>query len=140
LINGQRAFHTKILSTRALVATTDAPPSPRVSPPICDRAATNSRPSRNQSATVLQPNCDRVATIRDRHNSPERTPPELAEAIASRLFGVSSPSSRAERAFFCPESGTIEHVTPQLVSAGPSKLAQGQLDTALPWTRSTRRT
>jgi hypothetical protein len=55
LINGQRAFHTKILSTRALVATTDAPPSPRVSPPICG-------PSCDQLATVPQPVCDRAAT------------------------------------------------------------------------------
>ena len=40
LINGQRTFHTKILSTRVLAATTDAPPAR-----VCrDQSATNLRP------------------------------------------------------------------------------------------------
>jgi hypothetical protein len=52
LINGQRTFHTKILSAGALAATTDAPP-----PPACrDQSAAELPSSRNHSATNLQPN------------------------------------------------------------------------------------
>jgi hypothetical protein len=44
LINGQRAFHTKILSTRVRAATTDAPSAVGMSQLIRDQPATNLRP------------------------------------------------------------------------------------------------
>jgi hypothetical protein len=51
LINGQRTFHTKILSAEARAATTDAPPSPACR----DQSAAELRPGRNRNATKLQP-------------------------------------------------------------------------------------
>ena len=125
LINGQRAFHTKILSARALAATTDAP-----SWPACrDRSATRPRPSRdrecNQIATESQLS---VTFCRDNHASSGvsrraprcNTARELAEAVESRIFRVSSPSRQPKDVFSCPESGTIEPVRSKLVDADPA--------------------
>ena len=103
LINVQRTFHTEILSTRDAVATTGPPP-----PSTCrDQFATNSRPGRDQAATMSQPSVERLdpapSTLPRAARHPA-TPPatgrgNLSEALEYRIFGVSSPIMRSMQVF-----------------------------------------
>ena len=118
LINGQRAFHTKILSVRARPTTPDTPSWPECRNrlatrplPSCDRNATRMQPSRNclpRSAMENERRPKGQGGVALQHGAGTRRSRRIDE------FSGKLTSSQPKGVFFCPESGTIEPVRSKL--------------------------
>jgi hypothetical protein len=120
LINGQRAFHTKILSTGARVATTDAPPRPGVSQPIRDRSATKSRPSCNRIATERPLSVTTAGGVGRGPTSPRRRPGSRGSRRI-RDFSGKLTERAAKRRVFLPGIGHNRARRSTLIDATPDR-------------------